>query len=172
MADSFSDLRNVGGSNKPWIAAGVGALAVALILVALAGAWWSAQPDRHERQSPATVTVTAQAQPADKDLGELAPAGTYTGTLTSLDPNARENSWLVVATFGGGSAAITYPDSGCTTLVDASLSNMPVTRDCNTTPGRTGIWAIETTDEGLVELTYLEDDAPVVTGTLSAGLPE
>ena len=172
MADSFSELRTAGGSNKPWIAAGVGALAVALILIALAGAWWSAQPERHEPQSPATVTVTAQPRPTDKTPGDLAPAGTYTGTLTSLDPNARKESWVAVATFGGGTAAITYPDSGCTTLVDASLINLPITRDCNTTPGRTGIWNIETTTDGLVELTYLEDDTPVVAGTLSAGLPE
>ena len=36
MPDSFSELRGAGGSNKPWVAAGVSALAVALILIALA----------------------------------------------------------------------------------------------------------------------------------------
>ena len=37
MPDSFSELRTAGGSNKPWVAGGIFALALALIGVALAG---------------------------------------------------------------------------------------------------------------------------------------
>ena len=63
MPDSFSELRTAGGPNKPWVVGGVLALIVAIIGVALAAAYWYANP-RPEPEStvPETVTVTAQQQ--------------------------------------------------------------------------------------------------------------
>lgn len=169
MADSFTDLRDAGGSNKPWIAAGVGALAVALILIALAGAWWSAQPPAEDNRVPDTVTVTAQPGSVDK-RDELAPPGTYSGMLTSLDPDARAKAWPAVATFGGGSALVAYPDSGCIALIDDTLRNRPLTDTCNAAPGAEGAWRVDDTDPGLVHLTFLLDGEAIVEGTLSVGL--
>ena len=168
MADSFSELRGAGGSNKPWIAAGVGALAVSLILIALAAAWWYAQPEPEVDTIPATVTVTANPGPS---AAELAPAGTYYGMLNSLSEHARTPSWPAVAVFGGGTGTVTYPDSGCTVLIDDTLNNHPLTDACNTTPGAEGRWEIDASDPGLVHLTYLERDTALVEGTLSAGMP-
>lgn len=172
MADSFTDLRTAGGSNKPWVAAGVSALAVALIMIALAGAWWSAQPKPEPTNAmPATVTVTAQPSAQELRSDELAPAGTYTGMFNALNSDTDAQSWVVVATFGGGSAAVTYPDSGCSVLIDDALDNRPLTTACTTTPGTSGRWEIDASEPGLVHLTFLEDDQPVAGGTLSAGLP-
>lgn len=167
MPDSFSELRTAGGPNRPWIAAGVGALAVSLILIALAAAWWYAQPQPEADTIPATVTVTAQPGPAAQDL---APAGTYSGMLNSLNPDARTPSWPAVAVFGGGTGSVTYPDTGCTTLIDENFTNTPLTEACNTTPGATGEWRVDASEPGLVHLTYLEGDTALVEGTLSAGM--
>lgn len=171
MADSFSELRSAGGSNKPWIAAGVSALAVALIMIALAAAWWSARPQADPNQLPATVTVTAQPSEQTTAPGELAPAGTYSGRFNSVDPATESQSWVAVATFGGGSATLTYPDSGCSVLIDGSLDNHPLTKACVTTPGATGTWEIDASEPGLVHMTFLEDNQPIAGGTLSIGLP-
>ncbi|AQQ14853.1 hypothetical protein CGLAU_04395 [Corynebacterium glaucum] len=171
MADSFSELRGAGGSNKPWIAAGVSALAFALIMIALAAAWWSARPQAEPNQLPATVTVTAQPSEQTTAPDELAPAGTYSGRFNSLDPATETQSWVAVATFGGGSATLTYPDSGCSVLIDESLDNHPLTQACITTPGTTGTWEIDASEAGLVHMTFLEDNQPIAGGTLSIGLP-
>ncbi|WP_144311808.1 hypothetical protein [Corynebacterium imitans] len=110
MPDSFSELRHAGGSNKPWVVGGIFALALALIGVALAGAYWSSQPGADT--PPATVTVTAQPlSPA----ADIAPAGTYSGTFNNLRDDARrpqKAAWPVVATFGEGTAMVVYPPLG------------------------------------------------------------
>lgn len=167
MPDSFSELRGAGGSNKPWVAAGVSALAVALILIALAGAWWSAQP-APESSVPATVTVTAQ--PSEQLLGDDPLAGTYSGTLNSLDADAKTPAWPAVATFGGGTGSITYPLSGCTALIDESGAATAVTKGCPAAGGA-GRWAVEKQMPGIVRLTYSEDGKALVEGELSLGLP-
>lgn len=166
MADSFSELRDAGGSNKPWIAAGVSALAVALILVALAGAWWSANP-RPEPTSavPETVTVTAQPQLAQDPE---APTGTFTGTLNSLEENAKVQAWPAVATFGGGTASVTYPLTGCTALIGEDGQSTPLTKGCNNGQGR---WDVDQIAPGVIKLTYSENSTALVEGELSAGLP-
>ena len=165
MPDSFSELKGAGGSSKPWIAAGVSALAVALILIALAGAWRSANP-RPEPTSavPETVTVTAQPQlSVDTSL----PTGTFTGTLNSLEDHAKVRSWPAVAVFGGGTASVTYPLTGCTVLIEEDGTSVPLTKACS----GNGSWDVETPEPGLVHLTYVENDSALVEGTLSAGLP-
>lgn len=170
MPDSFSELRDAGGSNKPWIAAGVGALAVSLILIALTAAWWYAQPASDTDAVPGTVTVTAQAS-ASMSPADAFPAGTYSGTLVSLDPNAKTRSWPAVAVFGGGTGSVTYPTTGCTALIDATSTNHPLTEDCRTTPGVSGTWDVDASQPGLVHLTYAEGGNALVEGTLSAGMP-
>lgn len=180
MPDSFSELRTSGGSNKPWVAAGVFALALALIGVALAGAYWSSQPGA--TSTPATVTVTAQPSAGAPPAGEVA-AGTYSGTFNNLREDARrpqKASWPVVATFGGGTATVTYPRSGCSALIDASLANVPLTAKCSSSTGSStsadgsqvdAHWKIEVPEPGLVTLTYLEGDTALAGGTLSLGAP-
>lgn len=167
MADSFSDLRNAGGSNKPWIAAGVSALAVALILIALAGAWRSANPAPEPVAGvPETVTVTAR--PQEQLLIDAPLQGPYTGTMNAADPAARVKAWPAVAQFGGGTASVTYPLTGCTALVDADGASKPVTKQCSGAVGD-GTWTFEIPEPGLVEVTYSENGAAVASGVLSAG---
>ena len=68
MPDSFSELRSAGGPNKPWVVGGVLALIVAMIGVALAAAYWYANPKPEPtNEVPETVTVTAQPQPRIDD---------------------------------------------------------------------------------------------------------
>ena len=167
MPDSFSELRTAGGPNKPWVVGGVLALIVAIIGVALAAAYWYANP-RPEPVStvPATVTVTAQPQLPIDDPS--APTGTYTGTLNSLEDNAKVKAWPAVATFGGGTASVTYPLTGCTALIGEGGQSIPLTKGCNNGQGR---WDVEKLEPGIVQLTYLENGNALVEGELSAGLP-
>lgn len=167
MPDSFSDLRHAGGSNKPWIAAGVSALAVALILIALAGAWRSANPAPEPVAAvPETVTVTAR--PQEHLLVDAALHGPYTGTMNAADPAARVKAWPAVAHFGGGTASITYPLTGCTALVSADGVSNPVTKQCSGAVGD-GTWTFDIPEPGLVDVTYSENGAKVAAGVLSAG---
>lgn len=166
MPDSFSDLRTAGGPNKPWVVGGVLALVVAIIGVALAAAYWSAHPaPEASDEVPATVTVTAQPQ---LRIDGSAPTGTYSGTLNSLEPDAKTRSWPAVATFGGGTASVTYPLTGCTALIGKDGEAVPLTKGCH---GGGGHWDVDTHEPGLVHLTYSEDGNALVEGTLSAGLP-
>ena len=167
MPDSFSELRTAGGPNKPWVVGGVLALIVAIIGVALAAAYWYANP-RPEPVStvPATVTVTAQPQLPIDDPS--APTGTYTGTLNSLEDNAKVKAWPAVATFGGGTASVTYPLTGCTALIGEGGKSIPLTKGCNNGQGR---WDVEKLEPGIVQLTYSENGNALVEGELSAGLP-
>ena len=167
MPDSFSELRTAGGPNKPWVVGGVLALIVAIIGVALAAAYWYANP-RPEPVStvPATVTVTAQPQLPIDDPS--APTGTYTGTLSSLEDNAKVKAWPAVATFGGGTASVTYPLTGCTALIGEGGQSIPLTKGCNNGQGR---WDVEKLEPGIVQLTYSENGNALVEGELSAGLP-
>lgn len=170
MPDSFTELRGHGGSNKPWIAAGVSALAVALILIALAGAWWSAQP-APESTVPATVTVTAQQEPllSDKSVTGTFP-GTYSGTLNSLEEDPKVAAWPAVATFGSdGSGQITYPLTGCTALIGPDGTSTPLTKKC--VAGGGGAWLVEKQAPGIVKLTYSEGGNALVEGELSLGAP-
>ena len=139
MPDSFSELRTAGGPNKPWVVGGVLALIVAIIGVALAAAYWYANP-RPEPEStvPETVTVTAQRQSPIDDPS--APTGTYTGTLNSLEDDAKVKAWPAVATFGGGTASVTYPLTGCTALIGEGGESIPLTKGCNDGQGR---WDVE-----------------------------
>lgn len=167
MPDSFSELRTAGGPNKPWVVGGVLALIVAIIGVALAAAYWYANP-RPEPEStvPETVTVTAQPQSPIDDPS--APTGIYTGTLNSLEDDAKVKAWPAVATFGGGTASVTYPLTGCTALIGEGGESIPLTKGCNDGQGR---WDVEKHTPGIVKLTYLEDGKALVEGELSAGLP-
>ena len=167
MPDSFSELRTAGGPNKPWVVGGVLALIVAIIGVALAAAYWYANP-RPEPAStvPETVTVTAQPQLPSDDPPAL--TGTYTGTLNSLEEDAKVKAWPAVATFGGGTASVTYPLTGCTALIGDGGDSIPLTKGCNDGRGR---WDVERQAPGIVKLTYLENDEALVEGELSAGLP-
>ncbi|MCZ9292194.1 MULTISPECIES: hypothetical protein [Corynebacterium] len=167
MPDSFSELRTAGGPNKPWVVGGVLALIVAIIGVALAAAYWYANP-RPEPEStvPETVTVTAQQQSPIDDPS--APTGTYTGTLNSLEDDAKVKAWPAVATFGGGTASVTYPLTGCTALIGEGGESIPLTKGCNDGQGR---WDVEKHSPGIVKLTYSEDGKALVEGELSAGLP-
>lgn len=167
MPDSFSELRTAGGPNKPWVVGGVLALIVAIIGVALAAAYWYANP-RPEPEStvPETVTVTAQPQSPIDDPS--APTGTYTGTLNSLEDDAKVKAWPAVATFGGGTASVTYPLTGCTALIGEEGESIPLTKGCNDGQGR---WDVEKHTPGIVKLTYSEDGKALVEGELSAGLP-
>ncbi|MDK8878950.1 hypothetical protein [Corynebacterium sp. MSK008] len=166
MPDSFSELRTAGGPNKPWVVGGVLALIVAIIGVALAAAYWYANPRPEPvNEVPETVTVTAQPQLIDDPS---APTGTYTGTLNSLEDDAKVKAWPAVATFGGGTASVTYPLTGCTALIGGGGESIPLTKACNDGQGR---WDVEKQAPGVVKLTYSENDNALVEGELSAGLP-
>ncbi|MEH0146995.1 hypothetical protein V6D40_04870 [Corynebacterium sp. Q4381] len=78
------------------------------ILIALAGAWRSANPAPDPVTAvPETVTVTAR--PKEQLLADAPFQGPYTGTINAADPAARVKAWPAVAHFGGGTASITYP---------------------------------------------------------------
>ena len=167
MPDSFSELRTAGGPNKPWVVGGVLALIVAVIGVALAAAYWYANPKPEPtNEVPETVTVTAQPQLRDDDT--TSPTGTYTGTLNSLEENAKVKAWPAVATFGGGTASVTYPLTGCTALIGEDGASVPLTKPCGDGSGR---WVVEKREPGIVKLTYFEGGKALVEGELSAGLP-
>ncbi|WJY97226.1 hypothetical protein [Corynebacterium fournieri] len=167
MPDSFSELRTAGGPNKPWVVGGVLALIVAIIGVALAAAYWYANPRPEPvNEVPETVTVTAQPQLPDDDPS--APTGTYTGTLNSLADDAKVKAWPAVATFGGGTASVTYPLTGCTAVIGQGGESIPLTKACD---GGQGRWDVAKQAPGVLKLTYLEDDIALVEGELSAGLP-
>ena len=167
MPDSFSELRTAGGPNKPWVVGGVLALIVAMIGVALAAAYWYANPRPEPSDAvPATVTVTAQPQLPIDDPS--APTGTYTGTLNSLEDDAKVKAWPAVVTFGGGTASVTYPLTGCTALIGEGGQSIPLTKGCNEGQGR---WDVEKLEPGIVRLTYVEGERALVEGDLSAGLP-
>ena len=170
MPDSFSELRTAGGPNKPWVVGGVLALIVAIIGVALAAAYWYANPrPEPANEVPETVTVTAQPQPVDDPWAPTETiSGTFTGTLNSLEDDAKVKAWPAVATFGGGTASVTYPLTGCTALIGEEGESIPLTKGCNDGQGR---WDVEKHAPGVVKLTYLEDDIALVEGELSAGLP-
>ena len=170
MPDSFSELRTAGGPNKPWVVGGVLALIVAIIGVALAAAYWYANPKPEPvNEVPETVTVTAQPQPVDDPSAPTETiSGTFTGTLNSLEDDAKVKAWPAVATFGGGTASVTYPLTGCTALIGGGGESIPLTKGCNDGQGR---WDVEKRTPGVVKLTYLEDDIALVEGELSAGLP-
>ncbi|MDC7108649.1 hypothetical protein CAFEA_03835 [Corynebacterium afermentans subsp. afermentans] len=170
MPDSFSELRTAGGPNKPWVVGGVLALIVAIIGVALAAAYWYANPKPAPvNEVPETVTVTAQPQPIDDPPAATETiSGTFTGTLNSLEDDAKVKAWPAVATFGGGTASVTYPLTGCTALIGGGGESIPLTKGCNDGQGR---WDVEKRTPGVVKLTYLEDDIALVEGELSAGLP-
>ena len=170
MPDSFSELRTAGGPNKPWVVGGVLALIVAIIGVALAAAYWYANPKPEPvNEVPETVTVTAQPQPVDDPSAPTETiSGTFTGTLNSLEDDAKVKAWPAVATFGGGTASVTYPLTGCTALIGEGGESIPLTKWCNDGQGR---WDFEKHTPGVVKLTYLEDDIALVEGELSAGLP-
>lgn len=170
MPDSFSELRTAGGPNKPWVVGGVLALIVAIIGVALAAAYWYANPKPEPaNEVPETVTVTAQPQPVDDPSAPTETiSGTFTGTLNSLEDDAKVKAWPAVATFGGGTASVTYPLTGCTALIGEGGESIPLTKGCNDGQGR---WDVEKQTPGVVKLTYLEDEIVLVEGELSAGLP-
>lgn len=170
MPDSFSELRTAGGPNKPWVVGGVLALIVAIIGVALAAAYWYANPKPEPaNEVPETVTVTAQPQPVDDPSAPTETiSGTFTGTLNSLEDDAKVKAWPAVATFGGGTASVTYPLTGCTALIGEGAESIPLTKGCNDGQGR---WDVEKHTPGVVKLTYLEGDIALVEGELSAGLP-
>ena len=167
MPDSFSELRTAGGPNKPWVIGGVLALITAIIAIALAAAYWYSNPrPTPPNDVPATVTVTAQPKLPIDDPS--APTGTYTGTLNSLEDNAKVKAWPAVATFGGGTASVTYPLTGCTALIAQDGTSIPLTKGCNDGQGR---WDVEKLEPGIVKLRYLEGANALVEGELSAGLP-
>lgn len=170
MPDSFSELRTAGGPNKPWVVGGVLALIVAIIGVALAAAYWYANPrPEPTNEVPETVTVTAQPQPVDDPSAPTETiSGTFTGTLNSLEDDAKVKAWPAVATFGGGTASVTYPLTGCTALIGEGSESIPLTKGCNDGQGR---WDVEKQAPGVLKLTYSEDGKALVEGELSAGLP-
>lgn len=171
MPDSFTELRAHGGPNRPWIAAGVSALAVSLILIALAGAYWYANPQPEAEQVvPATVTVTASPEPLLDDVSGSQPSGTFTGALVSLQDGAKVKAWPAVATFGGGTGSITYPLTGCTAVIARDGTATPLTKQCPA-PGGEGRWSVDTRVDGILRLTYFEGDSALVEGELSPGLP-
>mgnify|MGYP001070250754 FL=1 len=171
MPDSFSELRTKGGSNTPWVAAGVSALAVALILIALAAAYWAAQPKPEPTSAmPATVTVTAQQEPLLDDVSPNPPTGTYSGTMVSLEENPKVASWPAVATFGGdGTGQVTYPLTGCTALIGEDGASTALTKQC--VGSGEGQWSVDKQAPGVVHLTYSEGGSALVEGSLSLGAP-
>lgn len=151
MPDSFSELRPAGGSNRPWVIAGVLALAIALIGVAAAAGYRFAHP-RQELL-----------------LGDASPVGPYSGSLTPADGAAEPQPWPVTAVFGGSTATVTLTETGCTAYFDASLRSVPLTDACASTIGD-GSWRLEEPERGTVLMAYVEDGIVVAEGELTSGL--
>lgn len=151
MPDSFSELRTAGGSNRPWVIAGVIALAIALIGVAAAAGYRYAHP-RQELL-----------------LGDASPIGPYSGALTPTGGAAEPQPWPVTAVFGGGTATVTLTETGCTAYFDTSLRSVPLTGACAGAIGD-GSWRVEVPERGRVVASYVEDGLVVAEGELTPGL--
>lgn len=153
MPDSFSELRTAGGPNRPWVIAGVLALAIALVGVAAAAGYRLAHP-RQELL-----------------LGDASPLGPYSGSLTPAGGAAEPQPWPVTAVFGGSIATVTLTETGCTAYFDASLRSVPLTDACASTIGD-GTWRLDVPERGKVLLTYEEGGRVVADGDLTPSLGE
>ncbi|WIM68512.1 hypothetical protein QP027_03705 [Corynebacterium breve] len=170
MTDSFSQLKNAAGANRPVVVGGIIVLLVALAAAVIAG-WIALSDDQSAPAPPTQVTVTATPETPGFSP-DNPPEGTYVGELTSLADDTQGERWQAVATFGGGSGMITYPDQGCAVSLKPkeadTYSSTALTRKCT---GTEGSWVITTPESGLVDLVYLLDGKPIVEGTLSLGFP-
>lgn len=167
MSDSFSQLRTAGGSNKPWVIGGVLALVVSLIGIALAAAYWSAQPKPEPNGVPTVVTVTAF--PEAPQVRDDAPSGTFQGTLQSHSPDAAVAAWPAVFSLHEGQGVVSYPLSGCVALIAHDGSASALTKQCPPTTDD-GLWNFSSPEPGIVEAQFFErrgDSSPTVEGSLS-----
>lgn len=167
MSDSFSQLRTAGGSNKPWVVVGVLALVVSLIGIALAAAYWSAQPKPEPSGAPTVVTVTAF--PEAPQARDDAPSGTFQGTLQSHNPEAAVAAWPAVFSLHEGQGMVSYPLNGCVALIAHDGRASALTKQC---PPATddGFWVFSSPEPGIVEAQFYEhrdEESPSVEGTLS-----
>lgn len=167
MSDSFSQLRSAGGSNKPWVVGGVLALVVSLIGVALAAAYWSAQPKPERSGAPTVVTVTAF--PEAPQVRDDAPSGTFQGTLQSHDPDATVAAWPAVFSLHEGQGLVSYPVNGCAALIGHDGKASALTKQCPPSTDE-GFWDFSSPEPGIVEARFYEhhdEESPSVEGTLS-----
>ncbi|MHA2788559.1 hypothetical protein ACXZ66_05360 [Corynebacterium sp. S7] len=172
MSDSFSDVKNSTGSNRPVVAGGIIVLIVAVIAaIAAGGIAFSRNDEASTSTTPETVTVTAT-PPTPGASPDAPPAGTYVGELVSVSEATQGQRWQAVATFGGDTAMIVYPDQGCVVslqpLTSELYSSTALTNSCS---GTEGAWTISVPESGLVEVAYSINGVNEVEGTLSFGVP-
>lgn len=174
MSDSFSQLKKSGGSNRPVVISRIIVLVVASIAAIAAAVVALSRDDDSSAASatpPETVTVTATPPEPDFDP-ENSPEGTFVGTLTSVEEDTAGRSWQAVATFGGDTGLVVYPDQGCTVsltpLSQQTYRSTPLTDSCTATEG---FWQVSQPESGLLDLAYEINGVPTVEGTLSLGVP-
>lgn len=150
-------------------------LIVAVIAAIAAGGIAFSRDDDESTAAPETITVTATPPtPGEEEPAAPAapPAGTYVGELVSVAEDTEGARMQAVATFGGETAMIVYPDQGCAVslapLTDELYSSTALTSDCE---GTEGAWQVEIPESGLIEVTYSIHGEDQVTGTLSFGIP-
>lgn len=184
MADSFSELRTAGGSNKPWVVGGVLAIVIALAGIAIAAGYRIANP------RPGLL------------LNDGSVPGPYTGTMHPGVENRGTadrggGSWDGVAVLGQGGGTLTDTETGCTVFIAADGRSVPLNSQCDGAFA-TGTWAVGkspedageeggsddrddsedsedsdgTDDADRVLLRYSEDGTTVVQGVFTAGAPD
>ncbi|SDS24414.1 hypothetical protein [Corynebacterium timonense] len=166
MPDSFSELRDSGGSNRPWVIGAIAVLIVAVLAAAAAAAYALSRPASERSASPAVVTVTAQPAPPNGPAQSPAP-GTYTGWITSTSSGA-ESGFNGVLTFAGDSAMLSYPAKNCALLLtqsrDDAWTARPLTTRC---PDSEGTWSVRDAAPGIIELERVGAEGSTTHGTLS-----
>ncbi|WP_018297472.1 hypothetical protein [Corynebacterium lubricantis] len=171
MSDSFSDVNNSTGSNRPVVAGGIIVLIVAVIAAIAAGGIAFSRNDDSASATPETVTVTATPETPGASP-DAPPEGTYVGEVQSVAEETAGSRWQAVATFGGDTAMIVYPDQGCAVslqpLTDELYSSTALTKGCS---GTEGAWKISVPESGLVDVVYSIGGIDQVEGTLSFGVP-
>ncbi|WP_257182821.1 hypothetical protein [Corynebacterium cystitidis] len=173
MTDSFSQLEKFGGSNRLVVVSRITVLVVACIAAVVAGIVALTRDDASSDASAPPETVTVTATPPERDfVPDSAPVGTFVGTLTSVEEDTAGRSWQAVATFGGETGMVVYPDQECvvslTPLSRKTYRSTALTTSCSATDG---FWQVHQPESGLVELVYEINGVPVVEGTLSLGVP-
>lgn len=166
--NTFDTYRESRSTARGIITAGIVVLIVAA-LAALAAAWYalSTKPDDapEDADSPAAATVTVTAPP--QSATEL--TGTYSGHVSSATAAEAgdDKEWTMMVTFGGNTATLGYPQSGCFVYLSEPVDDAgatvfkasPVSKKCSAD----GTWSFRPNEDGLYA-EYSEGSDLLVTG--------
>lgn len=168
-SNSFDQHRENQGTARWIIIAGIVVLILAVLAAVFAGRTAlneraAQQTAASESTTAATVTVTAPPSRANEIVG------TFAGKVNNAHSDRDSAAWNMTVTFGGNTASLGYPDSGCFVHLNdprevhgaIEFSAHAITRKCKAD----GTWSFRTTDSGLFA-EYSESNEVVVHGDIS-----